>query len=186
MSPITDSLPPSEIPCWRRPTVKRTALCSAHGNRMQTATRCSGEITRRTMNIVAPNDRATATDAGRTQILAQGRLYRDENGCIRCGYTSSCSSNGALSLTMNTLTPYPTKATVRSSMPTKRKFRTASSENIRRSRKRKRLHRATLTAAVRLSWTAPRTSRRERSRKIRTEAASPSVPHRRKKKLLPT
>lgn len=27
------------------------ALCSAHGNRMQTATRCSGEITRRTMNM---------------------------------------------------------------------------------------------------------------------------------------
>ena len=26
------------------------------------------------------------------------------------GYTSCCSSNGALSLTMNTLTPYPTKA----------------------------------------------------------------------------
>lgn len=68
----------------------------------------------------------------------------------------------------------------------KRKFRTASSKNIRRSGKRKRLRRATLTAAVRLSWTAPRTSRRERSRKIRTEAASPSVPHRRKKKLLPT
>ena len=30
---------------------KRTALCSAHGNKMQTATRCSGEITRRTMNM---------------------------------------------------------------------------------------------------------------------------------------
>ena len=51
-SPITDSLPPSEIPCWRQPTVKRTALCSAHGNRMQTATRCFGEITRRTMNML--------------------------------------------------------------------------------------------------------------------------------------
>ena len=49
--PITDSLPHSEIPCWRQPTVKRTALCSAHGSRMQTATRCSGEITRRTMNM---------------------------------------------------------------------------------------------------------------------------------------
>ena len=30
---------------------EKTALCSAHGNRMQTATRCSGEITRRTMNM---------------------------------------------------------------------------------------------------------------------------------------
>lgn len=59
-------------------------------------------------------------------------------------------------------------------------------ENIRRSGKRKRLHRATLTAAVRCNRPAPRTSRRERSRKIRTEAATPSVPHRRKKKLLPT
>lgn len=36
--------------------------------------------------------------------------------------------NGALSLTTNTHTPYLTKATVRSSMPTKRKFRTASSK----------------------------------------------------------
>ena len=51
ISPITDNLPPSEIRCWRQPTVKRTALCSAHGNRMQTATRCSGEITLRTMNM---------------------------------------------------------------------------------------------------------------------------------------
>ena len=56
----------------------------------------------------------------------------------------------------------------------------------KRSGKRKRLHRATLTAAVRCNRPAPRTSRRERSRKIRTEAATPSVPHRRKKKLLPT
>ena len=30
---------------------EKTALCSAHGNRMQTATRCFGEITRRTMNM---------------------------------------------------------------------------------------------------------------------------------------
>lgn len=51
MSPITDSLPPSEIRCWRQPTAKRTALCSVPGNRTQTATRCSGEITRRTMNM---------------------------------------------------------------------------------------------------------------------------------------
>ena len=87
---------------------------------------------------------------------------------------------------MNTLTPYPTKAPVRSGMPTRKKFKTASSKNIRRSGKRKRLHRATLTAAVRCNRPAPRTSRRERSRKIRTEAATPSVPHRRKKKLLPT
>ena len=41
----------SEIRCWQQPTVKRTALCSAHGNRMQTATRCSGEIILRTMNM---------------------------------------------------------------------------------------------------------------------------------------
>ena len=101
-------------------------------------------------------------------------------------HRTSCSSNGALSLTMNTLTPYPTKAPVRSGMPTRKKFKTASSKNIRRSGKRKRLHRATLTAAVRCNRPAPRTSRRERSRKIRTEAATPSVPHRRKKKLLPT
>ena len=96
-----------------------------------------------------------------------------------------CSSNGALSLTMNTLTPYPTKAPVRSSMPTRKKFRTASSKNIRRSGKRKRLRRATLTAAVRHSRTAQRTSRRERSPRAKSEAATPSVPHRRKKKLLP-
>lgn len=30
---------------------EKTALCFAHGNRMQTATRCFGEITRRTMNM---------------------------------------------------------------------------------------------------------------------------------------
>ena len=30
---------------------EKTALCSAPGNRMQTATRCSGEITRRTMKM---------------------------------------------------------------------------------------------------------------------------------------
>ena len=70
--------------------------------------------------------------------------------------------------------------------PTKRKFRTASSKNIRRSGKRKRLHRATLTAAVRRSRTAQRTSRRERSPRAKSEAATPSAPHRRKKKLLPT
>ena len=34
-----------------RPTAKRTALCSVPGNRTQTATRCFGEITRRTMNM---------------------------------------------------------------------------------------------------------------------------------------
>ena len=34
----------------RQPTAKRTALCSAHGSRIQTAMRCFGEITRRTMN----------------------------------------------------------------------------------------------------------------------------------------
>lgn len=51
MSPITDSLPPSEIRCWRQPTAKSTALCSVPGNRTQTATRCSGKITRRTMNM---------------------------------------------------------------------------------------------------------------------------------------
>ena len=65
-APITDSLPPSGIPCWRQPTVKRTALCSAHGNRMQTATRCSGEITRRTMNICSkslhPNTRRLSSE----------------------------------------------------------------------------------------------------------------------------
>ena len=88
--------------------------------------------------------------------------------------------------TMNTLTPYPTKATVRSGMPTRRKFRTASSKNIRRSGKRKRLHRATLAAAVRHSRPAQRTSRREHSPRAKSEAATPSVPHRRKKKLLPT
>lgn len=59
-------------------------------------------------------------------------------------------------------------------------------ENIRRSGKRKRLHRAARTAAVRHSRTAQRTSRRELRRRIRTRAATPSVPHRRKKKLLPT
>ena len=71
-------------------------------------------------------------------------------------------------------------------MPTRRKFRTAYSKNIRRSGKRKRLHRATLTAAVRHSRTAQRTSRRERSPRAKSEAAAPSVPHRRKKKQLPT
>lgn len=71
-------------------------------------------------------------------------------------------------------------------MPTRKKFRTASSKNIRRSGKRKRLHRVTLTAAVRHSRTAPRTNRRELRQRIKTEAASLSVPHRRKKKLLPT
>ena len=30
---------------------------------------------------ITSNDRATAADTGRTQVLAQGRLYRDENGC---------------------------------------------------------------------------------------------------------
>ena len=30
---------------------EKTALCSAHGSRIQTATRCFGEITRRTMNM---------------------------------------------------------------------------------------------------------------------------------------
>ena len=39
------------IRCWRQPTAKRTALCFAHGNRMQTAIRCFGEITRQTMNM---------------------------------------------------------------------------------------------------------------------------------------
>ena len=51
ISPITDNLPPSEIRCWRRPTAKRTALCFVPGNRMKVVTRCSGEITRRTMNM---------------------------------------------------------------------------------------------------------------------------------------
>lgn len=68
----------------------------------------------------------------------------------------------------------------------KRKFRTASSKNIRRSGKRKRLHRVTLTAEVRHSRTAQRTSRRGLRQRIKTEAATPSVPHRQKKKLLPT
>ena len=90
-----------------------------------------------------------------------------------------------LSLTMNTLTPYPTKAPVRSSMPTKRKFRTAYSKNIRRSGKRKRLHRVTLTAAVRHSSTAQRTSRRGLRQRIKAEAATPSVPRRRKKETAP-
>lgn len=67
----------------------------------------------------------------------------------------------------------------------KRKYRTASSKNIRRSGKRKRLHRTARTAAVRLSRTAKRTSRRGLRRKIKTTAAIPSVPRRRKKKLLP-
>lgn len=61
MSPITDSLPLSEILCWRQPTAKRTALCSVPGNRTQTATRCSGEITRRTMNM-SRNCRITTTE----------------------------------------------------------------------------------------------------------------------------
>ena len=95
-------------------------------------------------------------------------------------------SNGALSLTMNTLTPYPTKATVRLNTLIKKKFRTAYSKNIRRSGKRKRLHRTARTAAVRLNRTAKSMSRRGLRRKIKTTAAIPSVPHRRKKKLLPT
>ena len=33
-----------------RPTAKRTVLCTAHGNRTQTAMRCFGEIILRTMN----------------------------------------------------------------------------------------------------------------------------------------
>jgi len=41
------------------------------------------------------------------------------------------------------------------------------------------------TAAVRHSRTAPRTSRRELRRGIKTEAASLSVPHRRKNKYPP-
>ena len=61
MSPITDSLPLSEILCWRQPTAKRTALCSVPGNKTQTATRCSGEITRRTMNM-SRNCRITTTE----------------------------------------------------------------------------------------------------------------------------
>ena len=48
----TDSLPPSEIPYWRQPTAKRTALCSVPGNRTQTATQCFGEIILRVMNML--------------------------------------------------------------------------------------------------------------------------------------
>ena len=59
-------------------------------------------------------------------------------------------------------------------------------ENIRRSGKRKRLHRATLMAEVRHSRTAQRMNHRERSPRAKSEAATPSVPHRQKKKLLPT
>ena len=106
---------------------------------------------------------------------------------VMSGSVSRSKNDPSQSLqTMNTLTPYPTKATVRSGMPTRRKFRTASSKNIRRSGKRKRLHRATLAAAVRHSRPAQRTSRREHSPRAKSEAATPSVPHRRKKKLLPT
>ena len=69
----------------------------------------------------------------------------------------------------------------------KRKFRTASSKNIRRSGKRKRLHRTARTAAVRLSRTAKRTNRKKRRRTATAETAVlPSVHRRRKKKLLPT
>ena len=39
------------IRCWRQPTAKRTDLCFAHGNRMQTAILSFGEIILRTMNM---------------------------------------------------------------------------------------------------------------------------------------
>ena len=81
MSPITDSLPLSEIRCWRRPTAKRTALCSAHGSRIQTAIQCSGEITRRTMNMLdeAEIDKAVLRSK-MTECLA--RKYKElGNGC---------------------------------------------------------------------------------------------------------
>lgn len=51
--------------------------------------------------------------------LPKGDFIVMKTGVHQCGYTSSCSSNGALSLTMNTPTPFPTKATERLNTPTK-------------------------------------------------------------------
>lgn len=65
--------------------------------------------------------------------------------------------------TMNTLIPSPIWETVRSSMPIKRKYRTAYLKSIRRSGKRKRLHRVARTAAVRHSRTVQRMNHSELS-----------------------
>ena len=51
---------------------EKTALCSAPGNRMQTATRCSGEITRRTMNM---SRNPTTTSSPARSMYSKVRLW---------------------------------------------------------------------------------------------------------------